>query len=143
MAKGKPTIGRPRVEVDFAMLERLCQIQCTMKECASVLGVSESTLQRRIMDEFSEGFPEFYERHSDYGKMSLRRAQFESALGVKAQKATSTTPATKARLPNAIMQIFLGKQILGQRDHLEAVVLDEEGKTPKFRVSVPGLRVVE
>ena len=58
--------GRPKKEVDVAILKNLCEIQCTVKEMAYVLGVSVDTLNRNYKDEIATG--------KTLGKIALRRA---------------------------------------------------------------------
>jgi hypothetical protein len=43
--------GRPRIELDVDLLAKLCQLQCSAKECSHVLGMSEDTLDRRLKEE--------------------------------------------------------------------------------------------
>ena len=95
MAKG----GRPRIKIDLKLLADLVTIQCTAAECASVLNVSEDTIDRRLKEENEGGFADFYKKHADEGKTSLRRMQWKSANG-------GSVP----------MLIWLGKQMLNQRD---------------------------
>ena len=102
--------GRPRKELSFKTLNKLIQIQCTAEECASVLGVSSDTLDRRLREEFGVGFAEYYKTHGHMGKVSLRRMQWKSA-----QKG------------NVTMQIWLGKQMLGQADKSETEVTSPDG----------------
>jgi len=90
-AKGKP--GRPKIEIDWELVQKLAHIQCTQAEIASTVGVSVDTLHRH------PEFAEVYKRGAEGGRKSLRRMQFESA--------------TKG---NVVMQIWLGKQYLGQAD---------------------------
>jgi len=91
---GKPKLGRPKKYVDLEMVEKLAHIQCTQTEIASTLGVSVDTLSRH------KHFAAVYKRGSEGGRKSLRRMQFESA--------------SKG---SVAMQIFLGKNYLGQSDH--------------------------
>ena len=91
---GKPTRGRPKKFVDLELVEKLAHIQCTYAEIASTLGVSVDTLQR------NKNFAAVYKRGAEGGRKSLRRMQFESA-----------------NKGNIAMQIWLGKQYLGQSDH--------------------------
>jgi hypothetical protein len=100
MGKGDPQGGRPRKEIDMEQLANMAGIQCTATECAGVLNVSEDTLDRRLKEETGEGFAEFYKKHSVGGKVSLRRAQFKAAT----------------EQLNPTMLIWLGKQMLGQKD---------------------------
>jgi len=92
---------KSRLEENFAdtieQLRELGRIQCTQDEAASVLRVGRTTLWR-----FMRAYPEAAEAFDAgalEGKASLRRWQFMSAAG-----------------GNAAMQIWLGKQLLGQRD---------------------------
>lgn len=92
--------GRPRREIDWDQLEKLCAIHCTGQECASVLRVSYDALNDAIKKKGYSGFPEYFKKYSGSGKASLRRMQFKSAES-----------------GNATMLIWLGKQYLGQRDY--------------------------
>ena len=93
-ASPKPKRGRPKKPIDLPMVEKLAHIQCTHVEIASALGVSVDTLTRH------KEFAEVYKRGAEGGRKSLRRMQFESA-----------------NKGNVAMQIWLGKQYLGQSDH--------------------------
>ena len=89
-------MARPKIEIDYNLCETLAKIQCTQEEIANVLGVSTRTLQR------DEEFCRIYKKGMEQGKMSIRRQQFKSAEN-----------------GNVTMQIWLGKQYLGQRDRSE------------------------
>ncbi len=90
----KKKVGRPKIEINEDQLEKLSSILCTMEEMASFFGCSVDTLERNFADTIKKG--------KDKGKMSLRRLQWE-----------------KAQTGNTTMLIWLGKQILGQRDKIE------------------------
>ncbi len=139
MGKGDPKGGRPRKEIDFDLLTRLCQIQCTALECAAMLGVSDVTLDARLVEATGSGFLDFFKSHSGEGKVSLRRAQFKAALGSPAIEATETTPAVPMLRPNITMQIWLGKQWLDQKDQQALQVAGPDGETPIFEVIIPGM----
>lgn len=87
-------------EQTLKQLEGLGRIHCTTREAADFLEVTEKTfivfLQRHIKarDAFNMG--------PGKGKVSLRRMQWRTAES-----------------GNAAMQIWLGKQILGQRDQAQ------------------------
>jgi hypothetical protein len=85
--------GRPRVEIDLELVYALAKIHCSVSEIAGILGVSKDTINRRCGD--------IMERARDEGRMSLRRAQFHKAINEG----------------NVVMQIFLGKNWLGQSDN--------------------------
>jgi hypothetical protein len=95
MAATKKTakMGRPKAVIDLALAEELGQIHCTLSECAAVLGVAEKTLSNRA------DFLQVYKRGKEDGKASLRRMQLKAAKG-----------------GNVSMMIWLGKQLLGQRE---------------------------
>lgn len=96
--------GRPpSLKADEKTLKQirgLGQIQATTKECAAVLGVSEPTFLKfknsnpKVADALEQG------QYS--GKASLRRMQFNAA-----------------KKGNSTMLVWLGKQLLGQRDKKE------------------------
>lgn len=109
MGVGDQLGGRPRKELDLELAKRLCQVQCTAQEMSSVLDISPDTLDLRLKDAGYEGFTEFYKSHSDEGKVSVRRAQFKLATEEL----------------NPTMLIWLGKQMLGQRDKMD---LDHTGR---------------
>lgn len=106
--------GRPRKEINLKILANLCRINCTKEEIASVLEVSQDTLDRRVLDLFKVDFATFYKRYQGTGKVSLRRLQWKSAKN-----------------GNVAMQIWLGKQYLGQAEKIEAAGPPD---TPPLRV---------
>lgn len=98
MSDGKA--GRPKIEINLEHLAELCQLYCNDEEIAGWLGVSVDTLIRRKHDD--PAFLEAYMKGKADGKVALRRLQWESA-----------------KKGNVSMQIWLGKQALGQRDKHE------------------------
>lgn len=90
--------GRPKIEIDQKMFEKLCGLQCTLVEIAGVFECSEDTIERWCKRTYKKTFAEVYKKHSAKGKMSLRRNQFRLSER------------------SAAMAIFLGKNYLGQRD---------------------------
>jgi len=97
--------GRPKIEFsekDWITIEECCGIHCTGEEIAGVLRVSYETLEARVKEKFGITFPEYFKQRSANGKMSLRRRQYTMAMD-----------------GNATLQIWLGKQWLGQSDKFE------------------------
>ena len=144
MGRGDPQGGRPYVDIDLDMLAKLCAIQCTRDECAAVMGISKNTITRRLAEmpdpdesEAGDTFDKFFSRHCHEGRASLRRAQFTAAMGNPAKAATLTEPAVKLRAPNITMQIWLGKQWLGQEDKITHEIDVLDGTRPMFEVIVP------
>lgn len=110
-------MARPRKEIDSEQFEKLCALQCTLKEIAGWFGCSEDTIEnwckRTYTDENGEpiGFSDAYKKYSADGKISLRRFQFKQAE------------------KNASMAIWLGKQWLGQRDNVDVgMTIDDKAK---------------
>lgn len=104
--------GRPKIEIDYATVEKLANIQCTQDEIASFIGVSTRTLQR------DEQFMELFNRGRENGKMSLRRIQWKHAE------------------KSATMAIWLGKQYLGQKDNIEVANTDELNKVKELLTKI-------
>jgi hypothetical protein len=95
-------MGRPEIQIDFTTVDKLCQIQCTQEEIASVLNVSVDTLERRCKEINSITFAEYSAQKRQGGKMSLRRKQMEVAMA-----------------GDKTLLVWLGKQYLGQADKQE------------------------
>jgi hypothetical protein len=92
-------MARPLKQIDTDLVLKLAMIGCTTAEISAVLDVSSDTLERRFAACLIKG--------RDQGKTSLRRMQWKSAEG-----------------GNTSMQIWLGKQLLGQRDRTDHTLGD-------------------
>ena len=114
MAKRGPKgPSKPMDDKAFEQLVSMIRIQCTAEEISGILGMSVDTLDRRIKEREIDGvsnFADLYKRHSHEGKASLRRLQWQSA-----------------QEGNVTAQIWLGKQILGQRDKHEVDNTSSDG----------------
>lgn len=93
-------MARPIKKVDTQAIQKLAQMHCTYDEIAEFLDVSTKTLQRNYVHLIKKG--------REMGKISLRRAQFEKAIG-----------------GNVAMMIWLGKQHLDQKDKIEQTQYNE------------------
>ena len=86
--------------------ETLAKMQCTQGEICAELGVSVNTFMRIIKEYHGEDkitcFRDWHEMFMASGRIKLRRLQWESA-----------------EKGDVAMQKWLGKQILGQREHPE------------------------
>jgi len=88
--------GRKEVQIDLTELEKLSALHCTDEELADWFGVSTRTIEnRRKRPEFEQAM----QRGRSRGRISVRRAQMKML-----------------ETGNATMGIWLGKQLLGQRD---------------------------
>ena len=96
--------GRPQKllpdDETIKRVEGLGQIQCTTREAAAVLGVCHDTFLKFI--DQHEKAKKAFEDGKENGKASLRRMQLKSAQN-----------------GNITMQIWLGKQLLGQKDQIK------------------------
>ena len=92
--------GRPRIVVDLGLVEKLAQIHASQEEIAATLGVSVGFVSERMKND--EAFAAAHARGWSNGKLNLRRKQLEKAMA-----------------GDATMQIWLGKNMLGQADKAE------------------------
>lgn len=98
-------MGRPKFVIDYALVADLAKIHCTQQEIANILGCAVRTLQN------DDEFMRVYQTGLDEGKKSLRRWQFAAA-----------------EKGNVAMLIWLGKQLLGQRETPAEMTDDMLGK---------------
>lgn len=92
------TRGRPKLKLNatgLRVIEALAMVQCTEEEIAGCLHCTVETLHNDVN---YDAFLECIKKGKSAGKVSLRRAQFMLAK------------------VNATMAIWLGKQMLGQRE---------------------------
>lgn len=106
----KNMAGRPKKEIDFDVVEKLCALMCTGEEIASFVNVNYDTLVSAIKRKYKLSFSEYYKKYSDKGKLSLRRMQYKAAES-----------------GNVSMLIWLGKQYLGQTEKQESDVKFSQG----------------
>ena len=93
-------MARPKVYIDESQVVAMASIGCSVDEMASILGCSARTLQRRFVTPIERGRARL--------NRSLRRKQVDLALN-----------------GNVTMLIWLGKQMLGQREKTDAIVREE------------------
>src|ERR1044071_3153797 len=85
--------------IDEGELEKLAMLQCTDEEVAAWFNVSTKTIERRRK---TGKFAEIMERGRAKGRISLRRTQMRLA-----------------EQGSGSVAIWLGKQLLGQVDHID------------------------
>jgi hypothetical protein len=89
--------GRPRAEINIEQVKTLAGLNCTEQEIAAVLGITHRTwIRHKKQDPELE---EMVEQGKLTGNASLRRTQWQTAMD-----------------GNVTMQIWLGKNRLGQSD---------------------------
>lgn len=84
------------VELDLGSVRRMAACGCTVAEIATICGCSERTINRRCREAIDQGRARL--------NMSVRRTQLRMM-----------------RRGSAAMAIWLGKQLLGQRDKQDLV----------------------
>lgn len=102
-----------RRDFNWDEIANMCEIQCTQAEIAKVMGCEENTLRAACKRDNKQDWAQFYGEHREKGKISLRRSQWK--------KAVTNLDTT--------MLIFLGKNILGQKDKIENDVNMSGGQT--------------
>lgn len=96
-------MARPKIEIDPKMVELLAQRGCKTEEIAGHFKCSTDTIQRRFAAELAKGRADL--------RLSLRQWQLESA-----------------KRGNVAMLIWLGKQMLDQRDKASHELSGPDGK---------------
>ena len=93
-------MARPKKHnIDTKQLQNLARLGCTNTEIGDFFGCSENTIRR---------YGEYLTKGRAEQKMRLRQLQWKSA-----------------EKGNVTMQIFLGKNLLGQQDRIEENQLEE------------------
>ena len=92
----RPGSGRKPIEIDLVELQKLCSLQCTNEEIAAWFNCSVRTIENYSK---KQEFAEVMARGKAKGRISVRRAQMKLLES-----------------GNATMGVWLGKQLLGQRD---------------------------
>ena len=92
--------GRSVLALDVEVMKRAASIGCTKEETAALLGISRSLFFDRLHEDPS--LRDTFDEAADNGRATLRRLQWQRAAN-----------------GSDTMLIWLGKQLLGQRDHHE------------------------
>lgn len=103
--------GRPPVVIDWDYFEELCQAQCNGASIAGILGIHKETLYDAVKRKYNMLFSDFLREKSKEGRELLRHKQFSQAME-----------------GNTTMQIWLGKQYLGQSEKSDLTTGGEQFK---------------
>ena len=114
----KNPVGRPKRDIDLHELVKICRLNCTMPEIAAFLDMPLRSLEDRFTND--KEVREAIQRGRELGKLSVRRKQI--------QIMDETGSAT--------MAIWLGKQLLGQRDKHDIVTEDKSDSVLDEAVSM-------
>lgn len=118
--KGSPPMGGPKIKtIDWDVFDGLCGIQCTQEEIADVLNVDINTLIAICKREHGASFSELFRQKRGKGKVSLRRAQWTTAIK-----------------GNPTMQIWLGKQYLAQKDKSDAEIKSQAASADSIKLMI-------
>lgn len=118
-ASGGSKGGRPRLVLNQdgeELIEKLYSIMCTDDEVSGMMGVDIETLKA---EHNIERFSYARKKGQSQAKTSVRKAQFKSALN-----------------GNISMQIWLGKQVLGQREPKDESERNEQNESFNALVKV-------
>lgn len=92
-------MGRPKANIDWAKVDAYLKAQCTGTAIASIFGIHPDTLYLACEKKFKMGFSEYSAQKKAEGAEILKAKQYQTAMD-----------------GNVSMQIWLGKQYLGQKD---------------------------
>ena len=118
--------GRPPLEINWKLVESLLQADCSGVQVAAHIGISEDTLYARVKKEKGMIFSDYSLIFKERGDSLLKAKQFESAITDK----------------NISMQIWLGKQRLGQREKSEVTGKDGKDLIPE-RITEIKFHIIE
>ena len=90
-------MARPKADISPTTLEQLGRINATLEEVGQFFGTTERTIRNRLKTD--SDLRAAWDKGRATGRVSLRRKQVELAMS-----------------GNATMLVWLGKQLLGQRD---------------------------
>jgi len=92
---------KKKKDVDWAVVKKLCAIQCTLQEIADFLEVSHDVIYEACYEIYGDKPSEVFKQWRNGGRCSMRRKQWRLAD------------------TSASMAIWLGKQYLEQKDNVE------------------------
>ncbi len=95
-------MARPKANIDWQHVGKLLEAGASVVGIAATIGIDEATLYRRCLTDNKINFATFSQQKKAKGDELLRVAQFNTAMK-----------------GNVTMQIWLGKQRLGQSDKIE------------------------
>jgi len=98
-------MGRTKIMIDWRRVSRYLQAQCNGVGIAGILGIDDKTLYRRCLEDNKITFAEFSATKKAEGRELLKAKQFDTAMS-----------------GDRTMLVWLGKQLLGQRDQVEQTI---------------------
>lgn len=95
-------VGRPLALIDWEIVGKLLEADCKVVDIAAQFGINVATLRSRCKRDNNLSFTAFSQQKKAAGDNLLRAKQYQTAMS-----------------GNVPMQIWLGKQRLGQSDKTE------------------------
>jgi hypothetical protein len=95
-------MGRPKANIDWVKVDNFLRAQCDGVGIAGIIGIHPNTLYLAVEKKYNIGFSEYSAKKKAEGRELLRANQFKMAME-----------------GDRTMNIWLGKQYLGQRDKSE------------------------
>ncbi len=89
-------------EIDWNQVGEYLKAQCSGVEIANLIGIHENTLYNRCKEDLGLEFVAFSQQKKAEGKEALRKKQYDVAMQ-----------------GDKTMLVWLGKQLLGQKDKQE------------------------
>lgn len=148
-------VGPPTIPIDPEKLSYMVQYGATCAECASEFKCSEDTIVRFVIRTFGMNYAEFSKHYRGQVLIRLKEAQIKTALGHTEERTVLKRRKIKRKgidangrpyeeitdewvpytvkhtmAPNAFMQIWLGKNLLGQIDHERAAPPESANSLP-------------
>lgn len=96
---------KPRKPIDWKLVDELLEAGCTAKEIAANFDLYHTTLYDRVKEKYGICYTEYASQLKSRGYSKIRLSQFEKALN-------------NSSLGNVQMLIWLGKNLLGQKDSI-------------------------
>ncbi len=95
-------MGRRKADIDWDRVGEMFEAECTVEGVAATIGVDRDTLYKRCKTDLKSDLSTFKQQKKARGDEMLRELQIKTA-----------------KAGNVTMQIWLGKQRLGQSDKSE------------------------
>lgn len=147
--------GRPPIDISKDRLETMLMYGASQWECAAQFNCHEATIARFVEEHYDMTFAELRSAEFSKTQLRLKQAQIRSALGTPVKKTyfkkktTTHKDGTKTEEmipyvmdeelpPNIAMQMWLGKQLLGQSEDAK---LDQDLESMRARFEKPIIRI--
>lgn len=114
----KKKAGRPKAIIDWQKVGKMLEADCTAEGIAASLGIDRDTLYNRCRTDNKMDFSAFSQEKKAVGDDLLKMKQFQTAMA-----------------GNVVMQIWLGKQRLGQADKSKHELTGANGGAIEMSIS--------